>query len=93
MKKNVKLIIDVDDDFINSIVDSVIERIEAKKIDEATEKEELEFYTIKQIVFITQKSNLTIRNHIHAGLLKGNKVGKSFLISKDDLQSYLKNQK
>jgi|26BtaG_2_1085354.scaffolds.fasta_scaffold00606_11 excisionase family DNA binding protein len=91
MNRKNKLTIDVDDDFINMIVDLVIEKMKALNY-ESEKKEELEFFTVKQVVQISKKSNLTIRNHIHAGLLKAKKVGKSFLIKQEDLHSYLENR-
>ena len=77
-------------ELIDAVADRVIEKTAAIKEKEAPKGDELEFYTVKQIVQITQKSNLTIRNHINAGLLKAEKIGKSFLVSKEDLKTYLK---
>lgn len=85
------LSIEFNDEFIDAVAERVIEKTSAVKKEVEPESNELEFYTVKQVVSITQKSNLTIRNHIHAGLLEAKKVGKSFLIKKEHLQTYLNN--
>ena len=99
-KTEIPISFDFNDKFIDAVAERVIKKAGLTK-EELTKNfikkgnlvnDEMSFYTVKQIVQMTQKSNLTIRNHIHAGLLKANKIGKSFLIEKEDLKQYLKQQ-
>ncbi len=86
------LSIEFDDRFIDAVAERVIEKAGLNKETAKKESEELEFYTVNQVVQITQLSNLTIRNHINAGLLEAKKVGKSWLIKRENLQTYLSNR-
>lgn len=48
-------------------------------------------YTVKQVAVMTHRSTATITRHIRIGLLKGNKVGKSWLIIHSEYERYKNN--
>ncbi len=44
---------------------------------------------VKEIAKITGLDRRTIIRHINAGLLKANKIGKSWMVSQENLEKYL----
>jgi coproporphyrinogen III oxidase-like Fe-S oxidoreductase len=52
-----------------------------------------EYYSVNDVAKITNKTAWTVRQHIGLGLLIAQKVGKSFLINKNNLENYTKNAK
>jgi excisionase family DNA binding protein len=46
-------------------------------------------YTVLDVASLTKRTKITIRNHINAGLLTANKIGKSFLITQESLDEYI----
>lgn len=46
-------------------------------------------YTLKDIAQMTQLTTRTLQNHLKEGLLKGNKIGRSWRFSEEDLKNYL----
>jgi hypothetical protein len=48
-------------------------------------------YNVKEISKLTGKHFHTIISHIKLGLLKGNKVGKSFIVTEESLNRYISN--
>jgi len=47
-------------------------------------------YTIREVSRITNKSYYTILRHLDKGLLIGKKTGKSWIITQDNLNKYIK---
>jgi hypothetical protein len=54
---------------------------------------EKKYYSVNDVAKITNKTAWTIRQHIGAGLLVAEKVGKSFLINKNNFENYTRNGK
>jgi|TARA_Y100000310_G_C20704425_1_gene834094 excisionase family DNA binding protein len=50
-----------------------------------------EYYTTKEAADLLKVSKQTIQNHILKGLLKASKPGKSYIISKKQLEDYVNN--
>ena len=50
-----------------------------------------ENYTVSEIALKVKKANSTITRHCQRGILQGNKVGKSWLISKEHYDNYINN--
>lgn len=50
-----------------------------------------EYYTTKEAAKLLKVSKQTIQNHILKGLLKASKPGKSYIISKKQLEDYVNN--
>lgn len=89
IKTKGSLSFELDEKFIDAVAERVMEK--SGLIHDIT-FESLPFFTVKQVAQLTQKTNLTIYRHIDTDLLKAKKVGKSFIIQKEDLQEYLTSQ-
>lgn len=50
-----------------------------------------ELYTIEQVAQIVKLSRVTILNYRKKGLLKFTKIGRRYLISKEDLEEFMAN--
>jgi excisionase family DNA binding protein len=71
-----------------------IEVAKIKSEEEAnTSVSEKEYYSVNDVAKITNKTAWTVRQHISTGLLVAEKVGKSFLINKNNLENYTRNGK
>lgn len=49
-----------------------------------------DFYTLKEVSAIVSMHYMTVRSHAKLGVLKTTQIGKSKRVSKEDLQTYLK---
>lgn len=83
-------------DLVHSLSQNVIKNI-MDKIEEQLEKnpptmvKNTRNYTVKQVASMTHKSLATVTRHCRIGLLKGAKVGKSWLISEENYRNYKDN--
>jgi hypothetical protein len=75
----------IDDKFIESISEKLKEK---KKKEERTDTVS-RVYTASQVAFKINKTEATVRRHISTGLLNATKIGKSWMVSKIDLEKYL----
>lgn len=88
MNKKITLHIEAPEELITGIAHQVIDILGLEKstsIQALTE----ENYTVKEAAKIAKCAPITIRRHINEGLLIANKVGKSFLINKTNLDNYV----
>lgn len=83
---------DPDSNFIKAIAKAIEKREDQKKEDNST-KDEYRNYTVGEVAYIARNTGQTVRKHIKKNLLKATKVGKTWLISQQDLQNYLHNIK
>lgn len=82
MKKiNASELIELDDPFIDSIVDRVCYKLGSKKIGET--------YSVKEVSGLVKRDLQTVRRHIREGLLQANKTGKSYIITEQQLKQYI----
>lgn len=51
------------------------------------------YYTVKDLVNLLSLTELTIRDYLRKGKLKGNKAGMFWYVSKKDLRSFLEGNK
>lgn len=73
---------------INNIISKIGEHLEKNPFKSATDERN---YTIKQVATMTNKSLSTVKRHCKIGLLKGSKVGKSWLITEENYLNYRDN--
>jgi len=48
-----------------------------------------ELYSVKELEKILPITPLTVRAYIRAGKIRGSKIGKSWFVSKEDLEAFL----
>lgn len=51
------------------------------------------YYTVKDLVNLLSLTELTIRDYLKKGRLKGNKAGRFWYVSKEDLRLFLGGKK
>jgi len=79
--------IQVNAEFVEAIASAI--KSDKKELEPETVKR---FYAVDQVANMTNKHAVTIRRHIKKGILIAKQVGKCYLISEEDLQSYLQNK-
>ena len=76
-------------DLIDSITEDIASKVASKLSHEAAIKRQNEkTYTSKEIAALLKRSVSTVTRHLQIGLLKGNKIGKSWIISELELNEY-----
>lgn len=83
-------VIDIDDEFLEKIASRLFEK-----------KQVSEYYTVEQVAKKISRTPHTVRSHIrnykneitHKPNLRGIKIGKDWLVSEEDLNEYLSNNK
>lgn len=79
-------VIDIDDKFIEAVSERLKNKSEAKEV----KKDEVQrVYTVHQVAFKINKKAATVRRHISEGILNATKIGKSWIVTREDLQTYL----
>lgn len=53
---------------------------------------EKQFYNLKEIAELLGRHYMTIYDHVRKGLLPANKVGRNYIVSKEQLEQYLKGE-
>ena len=77
------------DEDIDRIANAVIEK---NKVKETVQKLENINYTVKDVAKFVKKNKITIRSHIKLGLLEANKIGNTWIITKESLNKYIGNE-
>ena len=86
MKPQINVVIDLPDNFVTQVAEKMIELQGPIK----KQKEIEAVYTVNQVAKLVEKDPVTIRNHIKAELLIASKPGKSYIITEQNLNKYIK---
>lgn len=82
--------VDLNDEQLKQIAKHIVASGLLPELLEKNEKPlDEQFMTIKQVASFTDQSTQTIINHIKSGILKANRMGKSWRVSRQSLKDYV----